>query len=65
MKITITITEEERDKTLNDIMFDPCTHMQCSKILCDSCPLQSVGEALRRAQENYAKAINEIAVEGE
>lgn len=65
MKMTITITKEERDKTLNDIMFDPCFHMLCSGIHCDSCPLQTVTEALRRAQENYARTINEIPIEGE
>ena len=64
MKMTITITEEEVNKTLESIMFDPCTHIQCSGIHCDSCPLQTVSEALRKAQENYAKAINKIAIEG-
>ena len=65
MKITITITKEEKDKTIEGIMFDPCTHIQCSGVHCVNCPLQSVGEALRKAQENYARAINQITIEGE
>lgn len=64
MKITTTITEEERIKTLENIMFDPCTHIKCSEIVCDACPLQGVSEALRRAQENYARVINNITTEG-
>ena len=64
MKITTILTAEERDKTLEGIMFDPCTHIQCSEISCEACPLQEVGAALRRAQENYARAINNIAIEG-
>ena len=65
MKMTITITQEERDRTLEGIMFDPCTHILCSEMNCDSCPLQNVAEALRRAQENYARVIDKIAIEDE
>ena len=64
MKITATITEEERVKTLEEIMFDPCTHIKCSGVDCDACPLQGVSEALRIAQENYARVINNITIEG-
>ena len=65
MKITTIITAEERDRTLEGIMFDPCTHITCGEIDCSNCPLQDVGEALRKSQENYARAINKITVEGE
>ena len=64
MKITATITEEERVKTLENIMFDPCTHIKCGEVNCDACPLQGVSEALRRAQEDYARVINNITIEG-
>ena len=65
MKMIFTITTEETSKTLESIMFDPCTHIQCSGICCDNCPLQGVAEALRRAQENYARVINKITIEGD
>ena len=65
MKITTIITTEERDKTFQGIMFDPCTHIQCDEIDCDTCPLQAVGEALRRAQEDYVEVLNNITIEGE
>lgn len=65
MKITTTITAEEKNKTLEIVMFDPCTHILCGEIDCDECPLQAVGEALRRAQEDYARVIEKIVVEGE
>ena len=65
MKITTIITTEERDKTFQGIMFDPCTYIQCGEIDCDACPLHAVAEALRRAQEDYAKVLNKITIEGE
>lgn len=65
MKIITTLTAEEKNKTLESVMFDPCTHILCSEIDCDGCPLREVGEALRRAQEDYARALNKMVVEGE
>ena len=64
MKLTVTITNEERSKTLENIMFDPCTYIKCGEVECEACPLQGVSEALRRAQEDYARAINKITIEG-
>ena len=65
MRITTTLTAKEKNKTLEGVMFDPCTHIQCSEIDCDECPLQAAGEALRRAQEEYARVLDKIVVEGE
>ena len=65
MKIVAIMTAEEKNKTLKSIMFDPCTHIQCDEMDCDQCPLQSVREAFQDAQENYARAINKIIIEGE
>lgn len=66
MRITTTLTAKEKNKTLENVMFDPCTHIQCNEIDCDECPLREAGEALRRAQEEYARVLEKIAVvEGE
>ena len=65
MKITTTITAEERDAALDDIMLDPCLHIQCGEIDCEECPLHTAVKALRKAQEDYEKAINKITIKGE
>lgn len=64
MKITATITAEERKKTLENILFDPCIHIKCGELDCDACPLQGVSEALRRAQEDYVRVMDHITIEG-
>ena len=64
MKIITTLTAEEKKKTLDMILFDPCTHILCSEINCDECPLQNVAFALRKAQEDYENTINKIKIEG-
>ena len=64
MKIITTMTAKEKNNTLDAILFDPCTYIQCDEIYCDGCPLHTVTEALRKAQEDYEKAINKITIEG-
>lgn len=63
MKIQITITEEERKNTTNIIMVDPCSHILCGQIDCEKCPLRENAEELRKAQERFMRALNEIEVE--
>jgi hypothetical protein len=63
MKIQITITKEEHDNTTNIIMVDPCSHILCGQIDCDKCPLRENAEALRKEQERFMRALNEIEVE--
>lgn len=63
MKIQTTITKEEHAKTLNIIMVDPCTHIKCGQINCEVCPLRENAEALRKEQEKFMRALNEIEIE--
>lgn len=64
MKIVTTITADEKNNTLDGILFDPCTYIHCGEIDCNDCPLHTVTEALRKAQEDYEKAINKMIVKG-
>jgi hypothetical protein len=64
MKIIATMTAEEKNKTLEGVLFDPCTYIHCGEIDCDECPLQDVARALRKAQEDYENAIDKITIEG-
>ena len=61
----VTMTEQEREKAIDHIMKDPCGTIDCSGLVCDSCPLQAVSLKLRKAQEDFAKAINQIEIEEE
>ena len=63
MKFQISITKKEHDNTIKIIMVDPCTHMECGEIDCDKCPLQQNAIALRKEQERFMRALNEIEVE--
>ena len=64
MKIKTTLTAEEKNKTLERAIFDPCARIHCGEIDCEECPLQDVAIALRKAQENFENAINKIEIEG-
>lgn len=63
MKITTTITLEEKAKTMNIVNVDPCTHILCGIIDCDNCPLREPAEALRKAQNAFLRTLDEIDVE--
>lgn len=63
MKIVISKTEV--NDTVKNVMFDPCTHIECGDINCDNCPLQEHAQVLRHAQDQFIKALHTIEVEGE
>lgn len=65
MKITATITLEEKTKTTNLINIDPCTHIECGTINCENCPLKEPAEALREAQNAFLRSLYKIDVEVE
>ena len=62
MKITTTITKEERAKTYNAVFIDPCKHIKCTEIDCAECPLQGSAEELRKAQETFVNILNSFVV---
>ena len=62
MKITVTITKEEREKTSNLVYVEPCKEINCSGINCENCPLQPVAENLRIAEDAFLSVLNSIAV---
>ena len=62
MKIQITITKEEHNRTAN-IMANPCAHIECGQIDCEICPLREYAVELRKSQERFMRALNEIEVE--
>jgi hypothetical protein len=63
MKISITITKEEKNRAENSIIVDPCMHIECCEIDCNNCPLREVAEELRKAQENFNKVLQSIEEE--
>lgn len=62
MKITVTITKEERAKTYNLVYNDPCGEINCAEVDCENCPLQAVAESVRRAQDDFISVLNSIAI---
>ncbi len=60
MKISVTLTKEEKNSTENLVLRDPCTNIECGNIDCDCCPLHEVAVALRKAQENFSKVLQSI-----
>lgn len=62
MKITTTITKEEKTKTYHLVYIDPCKEINCNGIDCDDCPLQSVAESMRKAQEGFICVLNSFPV---
>lgn len=62
MKITTTITKEERAKTYNLVYVDPCKEINCTGINCESCPLQAVAENVRKAQDGFISVLNSLTI---
>ena len=60
MKMIVTMTKEEKSNTEKIILVDPCTHINCGIIDCDSCPLHEAAVALRKAQESFSKILQSI-----
>ena len=65
MKITTTITLEEQIQTVKAVNVDPCAHILCGAIDCETCPLRETAEALRKAQNAFLRVLDEIDVEAE
>lgn len=63
MKISITMTREEKSKTENSILKDPCAYIECGDIDCDFCPLHEAAVALRKAQDNFCKVLYSLEEE--
>ena len=63
MKIIISKTEVSN--TIEEVIFDPCTHIECGDLDCCACPLREYAQNLRIAQEQFVKALHTIEVEGE
>ena len=56
----ITITKKEYENTNNLVYVDPCAEINCGAIDCNHCPLQETATALRKAQDEFFKVLNDI-----
>lgn len=65
MKISITMTKEEKKKVLDQILFDPCEHINCADVNCNQCPLHEAVVRMREAIDNLDNVIDCIPIEGE
>lgn len=65
MKVDILITKEEKDETLDLVVFDSCAVIDCRELNCEECPLHGVAHDLRKAQDAFVKVIEKMKVEGE
>ena len=65
MKIKITLTKAEKDETLDLVVFDPCTAIDCREISCEECPLHSAAYDLRKAQDTFVNLLEKLTVEDE
>ena len=61
----IIISRAEVTKTIDTVLFDPCTHIECGDLDCCACPLREHAGTLRSAQDQFIKALHTIEVEGE
>ena len=64
MKIAIIFTEKEVKDTEDNIMRDPCEHIECADLDCDNCPLREYVRNLRKAQEQFIDVLNSMPTEG-
>lgn len=63
MKISVTISKEEKNETENVILKDPCAHIECGEIDCETCPLHKSAVALRKAQDDFMNTLYSITEE--
>lgn len=61
----IVFSKTEVNNTIEDVVVDPCAHIECGDLDCGFCPLREHAEALRKAQNQFEKALVAIEVEGE
>lgn len=61
----IIISKDEVANTIETVLFDPCTYIECGDINCCACPLREYAQDIRVAQEQFVKALHTIKVEGE
>jgi hypothetical protein len=60
----ITITEKEYKNTKDLVYVDPCAEIECGAIDCNHCPLQATATALRKAQDEFFKVLNDMEIMG-
>ena len=65
MKVAVTMSKEEKKKVLDQVLFDPCEHIECRNIDCVNCPLREAAVKLRDAIDDFDRVIKEIPTEGE
>ena len=65
MKIAVTMTKEEKKKVLDQILFDPCEHINCADVNCNQCPWHEAVVRMREAIDNLDSVIDAIPIEGE
>lgn len=65
MKIAVTMTKEEKKRVLDQILFDPCEHINCADVNCNQCPLHEAVVRMREAIDNLDNVIDSIPIEGE
>jgi hypothetical protein len=63
MKISITITQKEKEDINNKIWVDPCAYFKCGEIDCEICPLREAAENLREAQHKFINIVNSITIQ--
>jgi hypothetical protein len=63
MKLSVTISKEEKNETENVILKDPCAHIECGEIDCEACPLHKTAVALRKAQDDFMNTLHSITEE--
>ncbi len=64
MKISITITQKEKEDTNNKIWIDPCAYIECGSVeSCEQCPLRDVAANLREAQHKFMNIVNSMPIQ--
>ena len=63
MKIAITMTKGEKNRILDQVLFDPCEQVECKNIECEQCPLHSAVVSLRKAMDKFDEVVTAIPEE--
>lgn len=65
MKLYVSISEEEKKKTIGLLTVDPCAYINCDNIKCEHCPLCEAADNFRRAEEVLEGIIRDLKIANE
>ena len=65
MKVIVTLTKEEKERTLERLRIDACRDLHCNKVHCSNCPFEKEVNAFINAKDALVAKIRAAKVEEE